>query len=114
METTVSKFIDEESPFTHVTKSFRKAYRRNFCTVFKKLLMKITDKVKATEVVNEYHLKVCEYPYYNKVYPENLLYKMIFYEYIIRLINDGVEYINIEDVQKDLDGVFNNEKTISL
>ena len=99
---------NEERPFTNVTKSFVKAYRRNFFTVFKKLLMNITDKIKATEVVNEYYLKGCEYPYYNKVYPENLLYKIIFYEYIIRLIHDGFEHINIEDIQKDLDGVFNN------
>ena len=80
--TKISKLIDiinsEESPFTNVIESFLKTYRRNFFIVFKKLLFSIKDKDNVKEIVNEYDLKVCEYPYYNKIYPENCCIKWYF------------------------------------
>ena len=64
--TKISKLIDiissEESPFTNVIKSAIKEHTETWLLCFKTVI-KYQRQRKVKEIVNEYHLKVCEYPY---------------------------------------------------
>lgn len=52
------------------------------------------------------NLKTQTYFYRKKPYPENILMKMIFYEFILVMIGDDIHYIELEDIHQYLDDIF--------
>ena len=50
--------------------------------------------------------KTMSFPYYNKVYPDKILIKLILYEYILELVGDDMVYMELEDIHKYLDDIF--------
>ena len=52
------------------------------------------------------HTKNSDFFYRSKPYPENILLKLIIYEYVLALIGDNIDYIELEDIHKYLDEIF--------
>ena len=46
------------------------------------------------------------YPYYKKEYPDNILIKLILYEYILELVGGDIMYMELEDIHEYLDEIF--------
>ena len=92
-------------PFKYVLKSFAFA-KGDFdeldiiCTLHCKISYK-------RELRELYHnVKTQTYLYRRKPYPQNILMKMIFYEYILAMIGDDIHYFEIEDIKQYLVDIF--------
>ena len=53
------------------------------------------------------YTKHADFKYRNKLYPMNIILKLIIYEYLIYVIDDYFDYIEIQEVQYYLDDIFN-------
>ena len=51
------------------------------------------------------HYKEERFPYYNSLYRDDLLVKMIIYEYVLELIGNDIYYMELEDLHNYLDEI---------
>ena len=73
--------------------------------VFRKETVPHLDSMKILKKTADIH-ETIDFPYYNKIYPCNTLIKLILCEYILELIGDHIMYMDLEDIHKYLDEIF--------
>ena len=103
---TLRKILENaDKPYIHVLKSF--AYENGSfheLDIICSLHCKISYK---SELIKLYHnLKTKTYLYRRKPYPQNILMKKIFYEYILAMIGDEMYYFEMKDINQYLDDIF--------
>lgn len=104
MNTIIDNSGDDDIKFKKAMKSY---FRMMYLHFNRYILPSIGNKDVLIDIthawINEY------FPYYKNNYRDTMLIKFICYEYILALIGNDIEYMEIEDIHNYLDEIFPKE-----
>ena len=106
----VNMFEFSNNPYKKVIISFIKNYRVRFFQKFDAVLHFLHDKKLMERVTHSENILILNYSYYNKTYPDKVLFKYIMYEFLINFIGKDIRYLNLDRLQEHLNEIFDREQ----
>ena len=90
-------------------KKAMKSYFKSMYSTFNKKIFPFVGKKKML-IENIFPWAEQVFPYYNCDYRDDMLLKFIIYEYLLALIGNDIDYMELKDIHKYLDEIFPNER----
>ena len=82
--------------------SFIKNKRTRFFNKFDSVLDFLQNKKLMRRITDTENILILHYSYYNKTYPDKVLFKHIMYEFLINFIGKDIRYLNLDKLQEHL------------
>ena len=106
----VNMFLISGNPYKKVIISFIKNKRVRFFDEFDEVLDFLHNKRLMRRITYHNNILTLSYNYYKKTYPDKVLFKYIMYEFLINFIGKDIRYLNLVDLQKHLNDIFDREQ----
>ena len=106
----VNMFLFSDNPYKKVIISFIKNMRVRFFNKFDAVLDFLHNKEIMKHVTRRENILILHYSYYNKTYPDKVLFKYIMYEFLISFIGKDIRYLNLDRLQEHLNEIFDREQ----
>ena len=102
----VNMFLFSDNPYKKVIISFIKNKRTRFFANFDSVLDCLHTKKLMRRITYHRNILILHYSYYNKTYPDKVLFKYIMYEFLINFIGKDIRYLNLDELQEHLNEIF--------
>ena len=106
----VNMFEFSDNPYKKVIMSFIKNKRVRFFDKFDEVLDFLHNKRLMRRITYHNNILILSYNYYKKTYPDKVLFKYIMYEFLINFIGKDIRYLNLDELQKHLNDIFDREQ----
>ena len=106
----INIFKNSNNPFKKVIMSFIKNRRVRFFEKFDEIVDFIYNKKTMYHIITKTNILRLNYSYYNKIYPDKVLFKNIMYEFLINFIGNDINYLNLYELQEHLNEIFDKEE----
>ena len=106
----VNMFEFSDNPYKKVIISFIKNKRTRFFAKFDGVLDFLQNKKIMRRITDRENILILNYSYYNKTYPDKVLFKYIMYEFLINFIGKDIRYLNLNKLQEHLNEIFDREQ----
>ena len=106
----INIFKNSNNPFKKVIISFIKNRQVRFFEKFDEIVDFIYNKKTMYHIITKTNILRLNYSYYNKKYPDKVLFKNIMYEFLINFIGNDINYLNLDELQEHLNEIFDKEE----
>ena len=106
----VNIFKNSNNPYKKVIIYFIKNRQVRFFEKFDEIVDFIHNKKTMYHITTQTNILRLNYSYYNKTYPDKVLFKNIMYEFLINFIGNDINYLNLDELQEHLNEIFDKEE----